>query len=269
MSENDIFKVEYEGHIAWFILNRPDKRNAMGHGFFLGLKEHFTRFDSDPNVRVIVIKGEGKSFTAGLDLQEASSTFLVGGGADVREALRMRIMEAQEGINAIEKCRKPVIAAIHSHCIGGGVDLISACDIRIASKDAIFSIRETRLGIVADVGTLQRLPFIIGHGWFRELALTGRDFTASEALQIGLITRVLDNREALYEEARMLATQIAKCPPLAVQGVKDVILYSRDHGVYPGLQYVAQKNASQLSSEDAIEAMRAFIEKREPVFKGK
>jgi enoyl-CoA hydratase len=162
-----------------------------------------------------------------------------------------------------------VIAAIHSHCIGGGVDLISACDIRLAAADTIFSIRETRMGIIADLGTLQRLPYIIGQGWFRELALTGRDFSADEALQMRLITRICENREQLYAEAQKLAVQISALPPLAVQGVKDVINYSRDNGVDAGLHYVAQKNAAALPSEDLMEAVTAFMEKRDPVFKGK
>ena len=162
-----------------------------------------------------------------------------------------------------------MIAAIHSHCIGGGIDLISACDIRIATEDAVFSIRETPMGIIADLGTLQRLPFIIGHGWFRELALTGRNFSAQEALQMGLITRLCADREALYAEAEKLADRIAACPPLTVQGTKEVILYSRDNGIDAGLQYVAQKNAAALPSEDVVEAVTAFMEKRKPVFKGK
>jgi enoyl-CoA hydratase len=125
------------------------------------------------------------------------------------------------------------------------------------------------MGIIADLGTLQRLPSIIGHGWFRELALTGRDFTAGEALQMGLITRICESREALYVEARKLADGIADCPPLTVQGVKEVILYSRDNGIDAGLQYVAQKNAAALPSEDVLEAVTAFMEKRKPVFRGK
>ena len=125
------------------------------------------------------------------------------------------------------------------------------------------------MGIIADLGTLQRLPYIISHGLFRELALNGRDFTAAEALQMGLLTRVCDDRDALYAEAKMLATQIAECPPLTVQGVKDVILYSRDHGIDSGLNYVAQKNTAALPSEDVVEAVTAFMEKRKPHFKGK
>jgi enoyl-CoA hydratase len=149
------------------------------------------------------------------------------------------------------------------------MDMICACDIRLASKDAIFSIRETRMGIVADLGTLQRLPHIIGQGWLRELALTGRDFTAEEALQTGLITRICDDRPALYEAAKSLADQIAACPPLTVQGTKEVINYSRDNGIDAGLQYAAQKNSAALPSEDLFEAVTAFMEKRAPVFKGK
>jgi len=269
MSEKDPFKVEQDGHIAWLTLNRPDHRNIMDLAFFEGLVNHFKRFDEDSIVRVVVIKADGKSFTAGLDLVEFGPLLGGGIGADTREQLRKTILMCQEGMNAIERCRKPVIAAIHGHCIGGGVDLLSTCDIRMATKDAVFSIRETRMGLIADLGTLQRLPHIIGHGWFRELALTGRDFTAQEALQMDFITRICEDQQGLYEEAKRIATQIAACPPLSVQGAKDVILYSRDHGVYAGMHYVAQKNAAALPSEDVMEAVSAFMEKRSPVFKGK
>jgi enoyl-CoA hydratase/carnithine racemase len=268
MGNNDPFKVEKEGYITWLTLNRPEKRNTMNHAFFEGLIRLFDEFDQDPQVRAVIIKAEGKSFTAGIDLKEMGST-LQGTGADARERFRRKVIQFQESMNVIEKCRKPVIAAVHSHCIGGGIDLLSACDIRMASRDALFSIRETRVAIIADLGTLQRLPHIIGHGWFRELALTGRDFTAEEALRMGFITRICESQKALYEEAKKLASEICACPPLTVQGVKEVILYSRDHGVYPGLEYVAQKNAAALPSEDLMEAFQAFMEKRPPAFKGK
>jgi enoyl-CoA hydratase len=268
MSESAHFKVETVEHVAWLTLDRPEKRNTMGTLFFKELSEHFDRFDQDTAIRVVVIRAEGKSFTAGTDLMEAGS-LLSGKAADQREGTRKAILGLQKSLTKIEQCRKPVIAAVHSHCIGGGIDLISACDIRMATKDAIFSIRETRMGIIADLGTLQRLPYIIGHGWFRELALTGRDFTAAEALQMGLITRICEDRQALVAEAGKLAGLIAECPPLAVQGTKEVILHSRDHGVHAGLQYVAQKNAAALPSEDVVEAVTAFMEKRKPVFLGK
>jgi enoyl-CoA hydratase len=268
MTIEDPFKVQHDGHVAWLSMNRPDKRNAMGMAFFRSLRKHMQRFDRETAIRAVIIKGEGPSFTAGTDLAEAGA-IMGDGAADSREALHHTIAALQADITAIEACRKPVIAAIHGHCIGGGVDLIAACDIRLASKDALFSIRETRLGIIADVGTLQRVPHIIGHGWFRELALTGRDFSAQEALQMGLVTQVCPDREALYAAARDRANQIAACPPLTVQGTKEVILYSRDNGVFPGLAYVAQKNAAALPSEDLMEAVAALMEKRQPKFKGK
>ena len=268
MAATTNFKVQTDGHITWLILNRPEKRNTMGLTFFEEIGNLFEDFDSDPNVRVLIMKAEGKSFSAGTDLEEAA-TLLGRASADGRERMRKDITALQRAFTKIERCRKPVIAAIHSHCIGGAVDMICACDIRLATTDAVFSIRETRMGIIADVGTLQRLPYIIGQGWFRELALTGRDFTAQEALKIGLVTRICDDRPALYEEAKKMAAQIAACPPLTVQGTKEVINFSRDNGIEAGLQYVAQKNAAALPSEDLMEAMAAFMEKREPVFKGK
>jgi enoyl-CoA hydratase len=268
MTDTSNFKVEVDDHIAWLTLNRPDKRNTMGHAFFEEIEMLFDGFDRDPDIRVVIIKAEGKSFSAGTDLEEAAK-LLGQGSADGREHMRKEILALQQSFTQIEKCRKPVIAAVHRHCIGAGVDMICACDIRMATADAIFSIRETRMGIIADVGTLQRLPHIIGQGWLRELALTGRDFTAQEALQVGLVTRICDERPELYKEAENLAAQIAACPPLTVQGTKEVINFSRDNSVEAGLQYVAQKNAAALPSEDLVEAFNAFMEKRAPVFKGK
>ena len=268
MNDTALFKIEIDAHVAWLTLNRPEKRNTMGTNFFKELSEHLENLDRDSEVRAVIIKAEGKSFTAGTDLEEAGS-LLSGQAADQRETTRRKILKLQEGITSIERCSKPVIAAIHSHCIGGGIDLICACDIRIATKDAVFSIRETPMGIIADLGTLQRLPDIIGQGWFRELALTGRNFSAEEALQMRLITRICADRDELYAEAKKLADRIAACPPLTVQGTKEVILYSRDNGIDAGLRYVAQKNAAALPSEDVLEAVTAFMEKRKPEFKGK
>ena len=268
MNEKTAFTVEMDGRVAWLTLCRPESRNAMGMAFFKELTGHFRDFDADDQVRAVVIRAEGPSFTAGLDLMEASG-LLAGKGADDREKLRRTIGDLQESNNAIERCRKPVIAAVHGHCIGGGVDLLAACDIRLAASDALVSIRETKNAIIADLGTLQRLPHIIGHGWFRELALTGRDFSAAEAFQMGFVTRVCDDREALIQAAGDLAQEVAGLAPLSVQGTKEVINFSRDNGVYPGLDYVAQKNAAALISDDLVEAVTAFMEKRAPVFRGK
>jgi enoyl-CoA hydratase len=269
MTKDAPLKIEKDGHITWITLNRPEKRNTLTLEFFENFIDLFPRLDDDPDVHVVVIKAEGKSFTAGLDLMEAGSMFDQSPGADAREKTRKMILHLQESMNVIERCHKPVIAAAHSHCIGAGVDLLSACDIRLATKDTVFSIRETKIAIIADLGTLQRLPHIIGHGWFRELALTGRDFTAQEALNMGFITHLCENREELYKKAAGIAKEIADCPPLAVQGTKDVIIYSRENGIAAGLRYVAQKNAAALPCEDLMEAFQAFIEKRRPQFKGK
>ena len=269
MSDENPFLIEKDGHVAWLTFNRPEKRNTMTLEVFEGLIEHFTAFEEDPDVRVIVMKAEGKSFNAGLDLIEAGNMFSASPGADARDENRRKIIRAQESNNLIEKCRKPVIAAVHSHCIGAGVDMICACDIRMASKDAVFSIREIKMALVADLGTLQRMPHIIGHGWFRELAFTGRNFSAEEALKLGFITHLCEDRESLYEKAGKLAAEIAACSPLAVQGTKDLLIYSRDNGIKAGLEYAAQKNAALLPCEDLMEAFSAFMEKRPPDFKGK
>ncbi len=268
MSETGLFRVDMDGHVAWLVLNRPEKRNAMGLEFFLELAEHFRRFDEDPEVRAVVVKGEGKSFTAGLDLS-ALAALVQAQGADAREKLRQFILQGQASMTAVEKCRKPVIAAVHGHCIGGGVDLLCACDLRLASRDAVFSVRETRLALVADLGTLQRLPYIVGDSAFRDLVFTGRDFSAEEAKEMSFLTRLCEDRDALYAEAGDLARQIAAHSPLAIQGVKDTLRFSREYGPQAGLEYVAQKNAAILISEDLMEAVQAFMQKRQPEFKGK
>lgn len=269
MAEYETIRVEQKGHVAYLFLNRPEKHNAMKLAFFDEMATQFKIFDRDPSIHVIVIKGEGKSFTVGLDLFDAGPNLLgTDTGAAARETLRLRILELQEGMSNVEKCRKPVIVAAHGLCMGGAIDLMSACDIRLASRDAVFSIRETRIAIIADVGTLQRLPHIIGQGWARELALTGRDFTAEDALNMGFITHLCESREELYLKAEQIADEIAACAPLTVQGTKDVMNYSRDNGVYRGLEYVAQKNAAAVMSEDLTEAVSAFMEKRKPSFKG-
>jgi enoyl-CoA hydratase/carnithine racemase len=268
MNDQHPFLVEKEGGIAWLILNRPEKRNSMNLLFFDELQRHFEEFDRDPEVRVVILRAEGKSFTAGTDIF-GLAPLVQGEDARSREDLRLAIRRLQEGISAVERCRKPAIAAVHGHCMGGGVDLLSACDIRMASRDAVFAIRETKVAVIADLGTFQRLPHIVGQGLFRELALTGRDFKAEEAMRMGFITHLCDDREKLYEEARRTAAEIAACSPLSVQGAKEVILFSRDHGVQAGLEYVAQKNAAALRSEDLFEALKAFMEKRPPAFKGK
>jgi len=257
--------IEKKNHIGWLTFNRPEKGNAITPDFFLEIKDTFHAMSDDPEVRVVVLKANGKHFTTGLDLMAAADIF--GKAMSNKESFRNAIIELQESMNAVEQCRKPVIAAAHGMCIGAGIDLLSACDIRIAEKNTTFSIRETKIAIVADLGTLQRLPYIIGHGWFNELALTGRNFSAEEAREMGFITHMCDGETALLDKANSIATEIAENSPQTVQNVKEVVQYSRDNGVYPGLAYVSQKNAAILPSDDLQEAMAAFLEKRKPNYK--
>jgi enoyl-CoA hydratase len=172
-------------------------------------------------------------------------------------------------VTRVQTCRKPVIAAVRGWCIGGGLDLIAACDIRLCSADARFSLREAKMAIVADIGSLQRLPPIIGEGYTRELAYTGKDIDAQRALRIGLVNEVHDSADELLAAARALAGEIAANAPLAVQGSKRVLNETQGKTVEEGLRYVALWNAAYLHTNDLSEAMRAFIEKRPPQFKGK
>ncbi|MEW6442340.1 MAG: crotonase/enoyl-CoA hydratase family protein [bacterium] len=268
MGKWDCLRLEAKDGVAHLVLNRPDKRNTMTLRFFAEVREVFQEIDGDAGLRVVVLAAEGKSFTAGLDLVEAA-TLWQEPSAGTRHKFRQMVLGLQDAFTAVEKCRKPVIAAIHSHCIGGGVDLVCACDIRLASRDAVFGIRETRMAMVADLGTLQRIASIVGQAWARELALTGRDFDASQALAIGFVTHVYPDRERLLEEAFKMAGEVARLSPITVQGVKETLNFSRDHGIAAGLEYVAQKNAALLPSDDLMEAFQAFMEKRPPEFKGR
>jgi enoyl-CoA hydratase len=267
MFKNKHMRLEKEGNICHLILTRPERLNAMDRGFFTSMRQAFELIEADEDTWVVIISAEGRAFSAGTDLKELGG-LLTGVGARDRHRLRALVKELQSGFNAVEECTRPVIVAIHGYCLGGGVDLISACDIRIATKDAIFSIRETRMAIVPDLGTMQRLPHIIGWGRFKELALTGRDFGAKEALEMGLITHMCEDVNSLKEKAKELALEILKCPPLIVRAVKEAITFTRDHGAKAGLDLVAHMNAYNLPSEDLFEAVAAFQEKREPKFKG-
>jgi enoyl-CoA hydratase len=184
-----------------------------------------------------------------------------------REALRRVILDMQDTLTSLERCRKPVLAAIHGGCVGGGIDLITCADMRYCSSDAYFTIKEIDIGMTADVGTLQRLPKLIGEGMARELAYTGRKFTAEEAREMRLVNRVYDSREALYAGVQEIAANIAAKSPLSIRGTKEMITYARDHSVADGLNYIATWNAAMLMSNDLQEAMMANMSKRAAVFK--
>jgi enoyl-CoA hydratase len=266
----ETLSVTLENHIATVRLNRPEKANAMNATMWQEIRKAFQWVDATPEARVAVLQGEGKLFTAGIDLQ-----MMMAIGPQVqnecdgrtREALRRVILDMQDTLTSLERCRKPVLAAIHGGCVGGGIDLITCADMRYCSSDAYFTIKEIDIGMTADVGTLQRLPKLIGEGMARELAYTGRKFTAEEAREMRLVNRVYDSREALYAGVQEIAANIAAKSPLSIRGTKEMITYARDHSVADGLNYIATWNAAMLMSNDLQEAMMANMSKRAAVFK--
>ena len=268
---------EAEG-VATLLLDRPEARNAMGMDLWRDLPRAMDVLAADTSVRVVVVAAEGPHFSVGLDLK-AMGSMLTGGGdgaGDARPSMaakarsgRSEVLRLQNAITAVARCPKPVIAAVHGYCIGGGVDLIAACDIRLASSDAVFSVREAKMAIVADLGSLQRLPAIISAGHLAELAFTGKDISAERAKEIGLVNDVAADADGVHKAAQTLAAEIAANSPIAVQGTKAVLTANEGRTVAEGLDYVATWNAGMLASDDLVEAVTAFMEKRTPKFTGR
>lgn len=228
--------------------------------------------DSGALRAVVLHGGHPKALSYGLDLPAAFSAWgklFQGGLAADRTRLRALIGRLQRPFQRLHDLAVPTVSAIHGHCIGGGLDLVAACDIRYASEDAILSLRETRIAIVADLGSLQRLPALIGEAMTRELAFTGRDIDAAEALRMGLVTRVLPGRDEALAAALETARQIAANAPLTVRGAKAILNARLDAELRSGLDRVATWNAAFLASEDLAEALSAFLAKRPPAFKGR
>jgi enoyl-CoA hydratase len=270
MPSFETLTLSVEDHVATVRLNRPEKLNAMNAAMWNDIRSAFRYVDETPEIRVAILEGEGKAFTSGIDLQ-----MMMGVGAQVRddcdgrtrENLRRVILDLQDTLTSLERCRKPVLAAVHGACVGGGIDLISCADMRYCSSDAWFTIKEIDIGMVADVGTLQRLPRLIGEGMARELAYTARKFDSAEAREMRFVNRVFDTPEALREGVRAIAADITAKSPLSVRGVKEMITYARDHSVADGLNYVATWNAAMLMSSDLQAAMMAGMSKSTPAFK--
>jgi enoyl-CoA hydratase len=264
--------VETKDQVAQVTLMGPGKGNAMGPAFWSEMPEVFAELDADRDVRAIVISGSGENFSYGLDVPAMGGSFtpLLADGALARPRadFHAEILRMQRAISAVADCRTPTIASVHGWCVGGGVDLISAVDVRYASADAKFSIREVKLAIVADVGSLARLPLILSDGHLRELALTGKDIDAARAEKIGLVNDVFDNAEAALDAAHATAAEIAANPPLAVNGIKDVLDQQRVARVSESLRYVAAWNAAFLPSKDLTEGISAAFAKRAPEFHG-
>jgi enoyl-CoA hydratase len=263
-------EVSRQGPIAQIQLCRPTERNTMTRAFWSELPDALRNLDIEGEARVIVLSSTGKHFTAGMDL----SVFVGGGVTPVngmetgraREVIRRSVLDLQASFNAIEQVRMPVLAAVQGGCIGGGVDLISACDARYCSADAFFCIQEINIGMVADLGTLQRLPKIIPSGMARELAYTGRRLPAARAQQIGLVNEIFPDHTALLAGVMQVAQEIAERSPLAVHGSKEMLNYARDHSVADSLNYIAAWQSGMFQSADMLECFTAKAEKRPPVF---
>ncbi|MCY1287887.1 Short-chain-enoyl-CoA hydratase [compost metagenome] len=268
MSDYKAFRVELQDKIAHVAINRPEKLNAMNADFWTEIIDIFRWVDATDEVRVVVLSGAGKHFSSGIDVAMLAQTATKFGPDAGRNAdlMRRRILELQGSINAVDNCRKPVLATIQGYCLGGGIDLITACDMRYATVDAQLSIREIDMGLAADVGTLQRLPRIIGDGLARELALTGRTIDGEEARRIGLVNRTYADQDALMAGVFEIAREIAGKSPVAVRGTKRMLDYMRDHSIDDGLDYIATWNAAALQSSDLRVAMAAFMSKQKPEF---
>lgn len=270
MAEFETIQVEVINKVAYATMNRPDKANALNGKLWFEIRDLAMWADATPEIRILVLQGAGKHFTAGIDfeliMQVMGETATLAEGHK-QEALRAKISDLQSAFTALENCRKPVIASVHGSCIGGGIDLITACDIRYACNGAKFCVKEIDLAIVADIGTLQRLPPIVGEGNARELAMTGRKFDAAQAKAMGLISEVFEDEDALKNSVKEIAEQMAAKSPLTQRGIKHVMNHCRGKSVTDGLNYVATWNAAMLISADAQEAMAAMMQKRTPEFK--
>lgn len=269
ISPYESFSVEVRNYIAHVQFSRPEALNSMNKAFWLELPKCMQDIESNTDARVIVISSTGKHFSAGMDLGVFSDPKAVPMGGDparMAENLRRVVLQLQSTLTSLENIRLPVLAAIHGGCIGGALDLVCAADSRYCSSDAYFTIKETELGMTADVGTLQRLPKLMPEGVVRELAYTGRKFSASEAQNLGFVNAVYDSQEELLAAVMAIAEQIAANSPLAVTGCKEMLNYSRDHSVEDSLRYMAAWQAGMFRPGDMMKTFQAKAQKKTPEY---
>ena len=268
MNEYKCFDVLIEKGVATVTLNRGEKLNTMIPAFWSELPKVIGEINSSGEARVIVLASTGKHFSAGMDL----AVFSMNSGESQAEVGRLRAnlrenaLHLQDSFNCLEKARIPVLAAIQGGCIGGAVDMVTACDMRYASEDAFFCIQEINIGMTADVGTLQRLPKLIPEGVCRELAYTGRRMKADEAKSVGLVNEVFSDQDSLLDGVMEIAEEIASKSPLAIWGSKEMITYSRDHSTSDSLNYIATWQSGMFQPADMKEAFQAKAENRPSEF---
>jgi enoyl-CoA hydratase len=260
-----------EGHLGFITLNRPEKLNAIDLALWRSLGEAVSAAEKDTEARVILLRGAGKSFSAGLDLSPENEVIaLITGQASASQKMTFyrALRELHKIHNDLEQLPQPTIAVVQGHCIGAGLELALCCDIRLCSADATFALPEARFAIITDVGGLQRLPRVVGPAYAREIAFRGHRFNAQRAAAIGLVNELYPDRETLEREAMAMASEIASNPPLAVQGAKEVMLMNQEVPADRGLDYNAARSSMIMPSEDLMEAITAYLQKRKGNFKG-
>jgi len=270
-ARGDLVTYHREGFTGFITLNRPEKRNAMNLALWSALDEAIRLAEDDQEARVIIIRGQGKSFCAGLDLGPENELMTAIGGtpnASQKLAFFRLVRKTQEIHNRLERLTRPTVAVIHGHCLGAGLELVLCCDIRICSAETIFAVPEAKLAIITDVGGLQRLPKVVGPGHARELAFRGHQFDATRAKAINLVNEVFADKATLEAKALEMAEEIASNPPLAVQGAKEVLAFSEGASLEQSLAYNAARSCMILPSEDLFEAISAYLQKRKGEFKG-
>ena len=266
------FDVEVRDHVAQVTMNRPEKANSMIAPFWSELPQIADDVSAGTDARVIVLSAVGRHFCSGMDLSVFGSpagpdnSAITGHGSRMRAQFRSTALRLQNSFSALEHSRLPVIAAIQGACIGGGIDMVSACDLRYATQDAFFMIQEINIGMTADVGTLQRMPKLLPEGIVRELAYTGRRMGADEALDRGFVNAVYDDHATMLEAVNEVAAEIASKSPMAIWGTKQSMNYSRDHSVADGLEYIATWNAAMFDTDDMGEAFKSQIDRRDADF---
>mmetsp|Transcript_14951 Transcript_14951/g.21224 ORF Transcript_14951/g.21224 Transcript_14951/m.21224 type:complete len:290 (+) Transcript_14951:128-997(+) len=260
-------------HILKVSINRTSKMNAMNLSFFHELKSCFNDATNDASTRAIVLMAEGENFSSGIDIGDLKKIMMANEGesdaAVISKSLRSSISDLQSCFSAVFNCTKPVIAAVQGLCMGAGVDLVLAADVRLCEKNTSFSIKEVDLGISADLGTLQLLPRAIGsESLCRELILTARTMNANEAKQCGFVSKELPDIQSLHENALEIADTIASKSPIAVQGSKYILNYSRDHSLKESMAHQALWNSVMLQGKDTSIAVKAALMKKTPVYPG-
>jgi enoyl-CoA hydratase len=260
-----------DDHIGVITLNRPEKRNALNPVVWNALDRAIGMAEEDAEARVVLLRGEGKSFCAGLDLSPENELFsAVNEPPDATQKIWFfkEVRKTQDIHTRLEHISKPTIALIHGHCLGAGLELVLCCDIRVCSQDTLFAFPEAKLGFITDVGGLQRLPRVVGKGHAREIAFRGHRFDADRAKTINLVNDVFPDKETVEEKGREMAEEIAGNPPLAVQGAKEVLLFDEEVSLEESLEYNAARSSMIVPSEDLLEAVSAYLQKRKGEFKG-